>query len=41
MKRDMELVRDLMMKISEADRPLDFEDVLQLGNDEQTRAVAA
>lgn len=40
MKRDMELVRDLLLKISEADGPLNFSETLRPDSDDNARAVA-
>jgi Hypothetical protein (DUF2513) len=33
MKRDMELVRNLLLQIAEADRPIDFESLVKDGDD--------
>ena len=40
MKRDMELVRDLLLKIGEADRPLNFSEMLRPDIDDNARALA-
>lgn len=41
MKRDMELVRELLLKISNADRPMNFSELLPADVEDATRSVVA